>query len=355
MSPWRLAIGLVALTACGGSKPPPPSPYLPTIVRSSATRPAMVEMATDLLVRDICDRMRDQFLPIAEAPLSDDAHNLGDEPAGGRWWVRECQASLVGEHMSLTLGGVGWTWVERSNRIGIGVQQYAHFLARSSVVGDVDIDYDRSRRLVMLRFAPLASPEVSGGAVGTVRTGRLSHAVTFGLSSSAAESKVTEGVQRAASERIGAGFVIFYSIDLRQIVAFSPNERMPLFPFTDGRRWLANERQILRPQAGSRHILGPYAAAPAISVDFVVRDAPVVYRLECARDVLAWMQPAAEGHAPSLPPPQPQRSAVLPVGTTTQAFAMACPWYLVTEPTGSMSSLDVRVRADATILPVPGP
>jgi len=353
-----LALGLTALTACGGSKPPPASPYIPTIVRSSATHPAMVEMATDLLVRDICDRMRDQFLPIAEAPLSDEARNLGDEPAGGRWWVRDCLATVTSGHMTLRLGGVGWTWVDRS-KLGFKFQGYAYFQAQSSVVGDVDIDYDRSRHLVTLRFAPLAAPEISGGAVGTLRAGGFTNTISLGLFSGLAEGsaadRVTEAVQRAATERIGAGFVVFYSIDLRQFVAFAPNDRMPFFPFTDGRRWLANERQILRPQAGSRHILGPYAAAPAISVDFVVRDAPAVYRLECARDLLAWMQPAAERHAPSLPPPQPQRSAVLPVGTTTQAFAMACPWYLVTEPTGSMSSLDVRVRADATILPVPGP
>lgn len=352
------SLALTTLMGCGGSKPPPASPYLPTIVRTSATRPAMVQMATDLLAREICDRMRNQFLALAEAPADPNARNLGDEPVGGRWWVRECQAGVSGGHLGLVLDGVGWTWVHRSKLL-FDFEQYAFFHARTSVLGDVDIDYDERQRVVMLRFAPLAAPDISGSSIGSMHAGGFSNAVTFGLFSGFAEnsaaSKVTEAVQQTASERIAAGFVILYSIDLRQVVAFAPNARSPLFPFTDGRRWLANEHQVLRTQHGSRHILGPYAPAPAISVDFIVRGGNAHYRLECSNDLLAWMLPATEGRVPSFPPPSPQRSAVLPIGPTTASFAMACPWYLVTEAAGSMSSVDVRVRADATTLPLPGP
>lgn len=314
------------------------------------------------MARSICDRVRGQFLPISELPTADDESPRGDEPIAGRFWVRDCRASVEGGRLELTLGGVGWAWVERSSW-GFGLENYVYFAVAGSTIGDVDVGFEPRQGLAMIQFRPVALASVSGGALGTVETrtnvgGAILNIVSIGSLGAYADGKarraIDEKVRTAFAGRLGAGFFVTYDIARQQVDSFGAGGPPPMRPFADGTRWLANERQVLRDAPGGVHVLGPFAATPAAAIDYRVLSGAIRYRAECVHDVARWFDGVAQGRATALPPPTHSQAGLIRQGESVVSISVPCPFYLLHEASTPSVVVDVRVRADVSGYPNPG-
>lgn len=364
---WGLSVALavhaVFASGCGSSSSSAAAPaQTPPIVRTSASRPEIVALGGALFAEHLCERLRGQFLPLGEVSEDEDVKPRGDEPIGGRFWVRQCQTSLNGARVAMSLEGIGWAWVHRG-AWGFGLNDYVYFTASGSVVGEVDMSFDGAQQVAWAQFRPVLPPVATGAAIGTVETranlgGALLHVISRGWAGEKADSTAREklgaAVQSAFSERLGTGFFVTYDIRRHQADNFGAASLPPLRPFTDGRRWLVNERELLRRAPGGLHILGPFAPTRAGSIDYVVREGSMRYRAECEQDVVAWLGALPRGAAPLLPPPQHTQTGVLGVGTSTVTLGAACPFYVIHEAASDLVTVDVRVRADASGYPAMG-
>ncbi len=358
----RISLGLLVAGCSGTKQAPRPTVALPAIARSAESREDIAALLTDMAAVEMCDQVRGRFLPIADVPA--EGGERGDEPIGGRWWVRRCIAHVDGGHVSLSLEGFGWAWGQ-GGAWGFNLHDYIFFGGGGRVIGDVDASYDQSRRLAWMQFRPLGEPVVGSTITSTVEThanfwGSLLDVVSIGIAGDSADSRAREivdsKVREAFQRRLGAGFVVLFDLAHRQRDGFVTASASPLRPFGSDRRWLVNERQILRAKPGGYHLNGPFAPTLAAGVDFVVHRGSVRYRAECEADVTAWFEPATRGVRPSLAPPTHTQRGTVAVGPlATKSVGAACPWYLITEAAAEDALVDVRVHADETGYPATGP
>lgn len=300
----------MAILGCGGAPPPPPPVLAPPMARIPAGQADTAAMLTEMLAIEYCDQARGRFLPIAYTRGG--RLPRGDEPVGGRWWVRDCRARVFEGQLALFLDGVGWAWAEGEEDFliaGWRTAEYAFFAAGGTVVGPVDVDLAGKR--LWIRFQPRMMPYVSSTPTNRV-TARgnfgadVLSLLTLGFLGKMADDSANETVERRLAtvftRKLGAGFELWFDVQHRQRdLVTSDAVTPPIRPFSDGIRWLVNERQVFH--SGGVHVNGPYALTQTAGVDFRVLYGTVRYRVECERDVVAWLDPVASGVAPSLPPP----------------------------------------------------
>lgn len=366
MSLHRLALiaipTLFGSIACSASRPAQlPSPATSNALAASESD--MPVLTTAVLTSSICAQLRGRFLPIGELPATDDIKPRGDEPAAGRFWVRGCDARFDGRQVTFSLDGLGWEWVQRSEW-GFGLHGYVFFRATGSVTGQAIVAFDSTRQMAVLRFRSSGRPASTGSALGTVETranagGTALSILSLGFLGDYADGKarrtIDAKVTDAFAERLQDGFDVTYDLRAQQVDVVSAKAIvLPLHPFVDGRRWLVNERQILRRAPGGFHILGPFAPRPG-TVDFIVRDGAIRYRAECEQNVVAWFDPASRGGAPRLPPPNHTQHGLAHVGATSARLGAQCPFYILVEAMTEAALVDVRVQAAADAYPSAGP
>lgn len=371
---FRLLGATCGLAACAGS--PPERPPVTLLVRTAESRTEIATLLTETFASEFCDQVRDRFLPVALT--AEGAPARGDEPVGGRLWVRTCRTQSYpsgpgtygGPEVAVYLDGVGWAWAEGSKGFiwSYGTAAYAYFSGAGTVVGTVDAAFDPVGKLETIQFRPTSVPylntagtnrlEAHGNAVATVGS-----VVLLGLPflladkiDDAANDTVRDLIAQAFGRQIGSGFVITFDVARKQWDRVVLGQLPPLHPFSDGVRWLVNEQQVMH-SPGGVNVNGPFQPTRAAGVDFQVVSGSIRYRAECDRDVVAWFEPVARGSAPTLPSPQHAQTGVLSEGArVTRTVAASCPWYLITEPVGDAdATVNVRVRADSSGYPVAGP
>lgn len=358
------ALGAAAMVrvGCAGSNEhthaqAPPTP--PLAVRTAESRADIAAMATAVMAAEVCPNLRGRFLPIPLVP--DGVPPLGDEPAGGRFFVRECQAGIRDGYVWIFVAGVGWAWVDVVREewtAKVGVHQHVSFGLKATVTGAVDLVYDPATDIATSRFVavsvPLIEPVLLGGVRAIPVNGQAKIARWLSVD---LDRRARDAIPPELRQRVFESLVRGAALDSRiaarqQMVRPLGLPNAPGRPFKDDVRSLVNERQELMP--GGMHIVGPFAATPGARIDFNVLFAPVTFRVQCEQDALGIAQALETGQPPQATPNQQGLAASLPVGPGHQAVSSPCPWYLITQPESVHAVLELRVRASHAVYPAPG-
>jgi hypothetical protein len=224
-------------------------------------------LLVEVLTPQLCPRLLGSYIGL---PGEGEARGpaAGKLPSVGRWWIRRCDARVRGGRLDLSLGGPGWTWVERESS-GFRVRQYLLVEMEASLGVDLAVGYDRQKRLATLWMRPGEGVTASVRPVGSVTaqaTGFFSSVIggvlpVFGTSADAmAREQVAEIGSAQLRERLGAGFTMTYALDRRQtdfMVGALGRGETPERPFDDdlAEPWLVNQRSRVWP--GGLDVVGP--------------------------------------------------------------------------------------------------
>jgi len=161
-----VAFGVATLAACEHSKPPP-SPAAPlqavAPTRGAAGDADLRVMLSELESSKACGMVRGGFQGL-RAPDHPDV-------VTGVLWIRECEITNVGAHVTFHITGNGWTWVDQAKSEAGGtfaVRQYVRFSIASTIRGTLDVFYDRDVHVVTLWFTPDRAPEVDFKTIGDI-------------------------------------------------------------------------------------------------------------------------------------------------------------------------------------------
>lgn len=272
----RIVLFVACLAGCGGAavEAPRPAPPPPP-VRTAAENPGFRAMATDSLISDLCPRVIDRFVGLPGWPGEEGLQGAeaGRATAAGRWWIRECRTALDGERLKITLGGPGWSFLDRQES-GFRIQQYVFFDATATLTGEVDVAYDRDAQLLTVWLTPDPTQGVDAqvsatGNVGATASSGLTNVVdTLSLGAATTYASDTAREQVAAigaaqmRERLAQGMTITTDVRTHQtdfLLGALPRGERPRRPFIldDGGTWLSNERGGVWP--GGLEVLGPFA------------------------------------------------------------------------------------------------
>lgn len=341
-----------------------PSPA-PTSSGTTATPSADAElraMVTEALTPQLCPKLIGSYLGL---PGESDARGpaSGTVASVGRWWIRRCEARTVGERLELSIGGSGWTWIDRETS-GFRVRQYLLFDASASLGADVTVGYDRARRVASLWMTPAAGVQATITPRGMVNVEPQGFfASVLGGVASATGNPVSERARTQAAElgstqlreRLGAGFTMTVSLERRQVdfmVGALQRGEVPErpYPAAEGGPWLVNQRSSVWP--GGLDVVGPVDTAQgALGMDLTLEEGDgVVVRAVCAEPLTRYFDarfrdPAATPTAPAgdilveLTQGARERHITLP----TQVTGASCPMVLTFSTRGT-SPLPARLR-----------
>ncbi len=226
-------------------------------------------LLTEVLTPQLCPRLLGSYIGL---PGEGDAHGpaAGKQASVGRWWIRRCEAQIRDGHLALMMGGMGWTWVDRESS-GFRVRQYLLVDMDASLSVDIDVGYDRARRLATLWMRPPEGGAVSAhitprGLVTAEATGFFTSVVggvmpVFGTSpSEMARDQVAEIGSTQLRERLGGGFTMTYALDRRQVdfmVGALSRGETPERPYPEEttQPWSVNQRSRVWP--GGLDVVGP--------------------------------------------------------------------------------------------------
>jgi hypothetical protein len=199
----------------------------------------------------------------------------------GRWWIRTCEARRDGDRIELTLGGQGWTWVDRETS-GFRVRQYLLFEAEASLGADVRVGYDRTRRVASLWMIP--APGVTAritprGVVTAEPTGFF--ASVLGTVAQVAGTSVDERARTQAAElgserlrdRLATGITMTFSMATQQadfMVGALGRGEVPERPFPSDAPWLVNQRSMVWP--GGLDVIGPLDVSTARTLEVALEE-----------------------------------------------------------------------------------
>lgn len=302
----------------------------------------------------LCAQLENRFVPIPE----DDGRGLavapGLTPSVGRWAIERCQATAVGDRLFLSVGGRGWTWVDRSQQ-GFAIRQYVSFDADVHLVGGLDLGFDAKTGLATVWLSP------NGAARATVRPGGGLRPKPITLGSELIDllfhEDVLEQTNVAVAEEgarrfeatMGRGVTLTYAVRTHQFdftTGFLPKGARPLRPFS-APMWVINEDVALF-ESGAQ-ILGPIPAGAAV-VDVRVSAGTTVDAVgSCQESVLtALRQPrAAAGRAATAPAFRASFSSSSPL-----QVAPSCRWYLIVNNSGKAPArASVLVAMTAPVAP----
>lgn len=319
-------------------------------------------MVTEALTPQLCPKLIGSYLGL---PGESDAHGpaSGTVASVGRWWIRRCEARTVGDRLELSIGGSGWTWIDRETS-GFRVRQYLLFDASASLGADVTVGYDRARRVASLWMTPAAGVQANitpRGLVNVEPQGFFASvlggvaAVTGNSVSDRARTQAAELGSTQLRERLGAGFTMTVALERRQVdfmVGALQRGEVPErpYPAAEGGPWLVNQRSSVWP--GGLDVVGPVDVAQgALGMDLTLEEGDgVVVRAVCAEPLTRYFDtrfrdPAATPAAPAgevlaeLTQGARERHIALP----SQVAGAACPMVLTLSTRGA-SPLPARLR-----------
>ncbi len=344
---------VLTLLACGGAQtgavPPQPPPP-----RSAVGDLNVRKLVLDMAEKKACSQLEGKWLglPAQDDTSSECPKNLTGADAGlacswGRLQIRDCKSTITrdggSDALSLSFGGVGWTWVDRKSG-DVGVRQYVYLTATVEMKSAFDVGYDPGSKIASVWLTPTEPLKARVNALGTIKLvgdgviGQLEKAAATALGVDPKHQFAMQGAQMF-EEKLRKGMTMTFDTESQQIdlmLSPLPNGIVPKRPMPNGvHPWMLNERQELFP--GGVQFSGPYETAPAVQLDAKWEGgSPVSYGMVCATDATNAADALARGDKPSL---VLQSRGQFSDPTFTKVLAPpTCPWVLVTSSAGADSS-----------------
>ncbi len=327
----------------------------PATQNGSSSDDEVRALVTQALTPQMCPRLLGSFIGLpGEGTASGPA--AGTLPSAGRWWIRSCEARVVGERLVLSMGGPGWTWIDRETS-GFRVRQYLLFDAQAELGADVAVGYDRARRVASLWMRPAEGVRATitpRGVVSAEATGFFSTilggvaAVTGNSVSDRARTQAGELGSTMLRDRLGAGFTMTLSLDTHQVdfmVGALQRGEVPERPYPDLTHapWMVNQRSTVWP--GGLDVVGPIDVSQGrVGVDIELEEGDgATVRATCAEPLTRYFDARFRTpDAPSAAPPAAATLVELSAGagpqhvTLPQNLAGApCPVLLTIAPRGT--------------------
>jgi len=343
---------MLIVVGCGGGPTkvaePPPMPPPRSAIGDVNIRKLVLEMAE----KKACAQLDGKWLglPAQDDTQSECPKNLTGADAGlacswGRLQIRDCKASVTSDVMSLSFGGVGWTWVEQKSG-AVGVRQYVYLTATVEMRSAFDIGYDPTSKIASVWLTPTEPLKARVNALGTIKlvgdgfVGQLEKAAATALGVDPKHQFAMQGAQMF-EEKLRKGMTMTFDTDSQQVdlmLSPLPNGVVPKRPFptvTGGRPWILNERQEVFP--GGVQFSGPYDPAAAVQLDGKWEGgSPASFGFVCATDATSAADALARGDRPAL---VLQSRGQFSDPTFSRLIAPpACPWVLVTSSAGGEAS-----------------
>ena len=284
-TPARVVVlGVVLAGACehGRSPPPPQGTVAPT--RGAAGDADVREMLSELASSKACGMIRDGFqgLRSAEHP----------NVVTGVLWIRQCEISNEGTHVTFHVTGNGWLWVDqtKSNAGGtFAVRQYVRFSIAATMRGGLDVFYDRAHHVLTLWFTPDRAPTVAFKTIGDIDVdsegvwssvvGAVGSLFATSPESQAHSQATSEGTQGLSAQFAkGIAVAIDLCTGLRRIsVGQPPKGEMGLADVGETQRVPAEI------QPGGVMIIGPWSAEDGMTLQAEASQGAARLTLVCAQ------------------------------------------------------------------------
>ena len=344
------ALLMLVILACGGA-----ATNTATTPENAPPRSALGDLNVRKLVLDMaekkaCAQLEGKWLglPAQDDTSSECPKNLTGADAGlacswGRLQIRDCKSVIDKDSLSLSFGGVGWTWVDQKSG-AVGVRQYVYLTATVEMKSAFDIGYDPNSKIASVWLTPTEPLKARVNALGTIKLvgngviGELEKAAATALGVDPKHQFAMQGAQMF-EEKLRKGMTMTFDTESSQIdlmLSPLPNGVVPKRPMPNGvHPWILNERQEVFP--GGVQFSGPYEPATAVQLDAKWEGgSPVSYGIVCAIDATNAADALARGDRPSL---AMQSRGQFSDATFTRVLAPpSCPWVLVTSSAGSDSS-----------------
>lgn len=280
------------------------------------------ELMANLIAPRICEQVTGSFIGLP-GEESHEGPAAGQDAAVGRWWIRRCEARVEDDRLRVSIGGPGWTWLDREST-GFRVRQYLRFDGEATFAASFHLGYDARTRIasIWLHPAPGVTAHVEPtGLVQAEATGLFSSLLggildmTGSSASDRAQQQAAEEGSQRLQERLATGFTVTYQLDTEQMdfmLGELPRGQTPLRPWemSPGQgAWLVNERSAVWP--GGMDVVGPIASDAAgvnLDVELEEGDGAEVRRV-CEDTLHAWLDAAWNGQRQG--PPQGERVAEL--------------------------------------------
>lgn len=290
----------------------------------AATTGDVSVLLVDVIAPHLCRSLRGSFVGLpgeggASGPAS------GSDPTVGRWWIRECSASVDGDRLSLSIAGTGWTWIDRES-MGFRVRQYLRFDATAAFRATMEVAYDRPNRIATIWMRPdqdVHAAVTPRGLVQAEATNVMSGVLggLLELTGSSANQRAQQQVSDEGSQRLreqfGSGFTVTFAMDNEQMdfmVGALARGQVPVRPYAPepGVTWSVNQRMQLWPSG--LDVLGPLPEGRGVqALDLELEEGEgLVVDAVCASEFERFYDRVLQGAA-----------ATPPVGTRVMELARA--------------------------------
>jgi hypothetical protein len=300
---WLAVLCFATVAACEHDPPPPPVPSKPAVVapmRGAAGDSDLRVMLSELASSKACGLIRGMFSGLH-------AHERPDVVTGVLW-IRECEISNAGLHVTFHIVANGWLWVdEAKNQAGATfvVRQYVRFAIDTTIRGALDIAYDRNAHVASVWFTPDRSPEVKFTTVGDVGVdsqgmwssfvGALGTVFTTSPGDAAAGQATSQGTTRLAA-KLSNGLTVTLNLCsglLRVQLGRTPKGQMAAADVGETRR------VPVELQPGGMVVIGPQHAHDGMTLQAEAVKGGVHLSVICAKHAATVANEFMAGHVAS--------------------------------------------------------
>lgn len=300
----------------------------------------------------VCQALAERFVGLPALANSTAESTTRPTPLAGRWWIRQCSASLHGGELQLRLRGPGWYFVDE-NGSDLSLHQQVPFNLGVELDGRVSAKV--SDGVFSLWLEPNREPEVDLRASqqldirASSAWGALLQVMPLVPLQAMAAERFADAASSALRSKLREGATATYDFASGQSDATLGRlglGRTPPRAFQDHTPWLVNERLLLAPLA--LHVVGPITPGPTRLDVNVEQGTGVAYRAVCDSDMDQSYSAFASGRLNEIPNGVfVANGAVSGSGQHTSDFRVdGCRFYLVVSAlAGSPSTLaSLRVR-----------
>jgi hypothetical protein len=329
---WFVALALATLAACNREVAPPPEPPKAVApLRGAAGDSDLRVMLSELASSKACAMIRGGFHGL-RAPEHPDV-------VTGVLWIRECEITNIGPHVTFRIAGNGWSWVDETKSKGGGtfsVRQYVRFRIAATIRGEVDIAYDRDAHVVSLWFTPDGAPDLKFKTIGDIEVDSegVWSSVVGALGTAFATSPEDVALGRATSRGtrdLRAQLAKGVAVTINLCTGLS---RVHLGRPPRGEMGAANVGETLRVpvelKPGGVIIIGPQRAGEGMTLKATASRGAVKLSLVCAKDAervaTEFLQGRTASNVPALASVDVRTTARLEIEPT------ACPVVVVITP-----------------------